>query len=414
MTAQIELDGDQALAVRMMLDPKVRIGVLTGGPGRGKTTCLRAALAGLHKANKSVALAAPTGKAARRMSEACNYPAQTLHRLLGLGRGESTLAAPTSPEVMADVIIVDEASMLDTELAAALFTAIDPRWQRVFFVGDRHQLPSIGPGYVLGDLIASARVPVVELHTLHRAAAESWIAQNAPRVLAGEQPALEERLDFHFLELPADPAKARAQLLANLEHELQQAAELVGTSTLEATFEECQLLGPMRKGILGVDSLNLAVQSMAQGDYANPRDAFVRDEEVRFWSQDKVLQTKNDYGLDVMNGETGLVVGRTADGKRLLVRIDEREHAYSREAAFQLDLGYMTTIHKSQGSEWPVVLLLCHSTHGRMLSRQLIYTAITRAKRRLVIAGDRKALDMALRNNRVSQRTTGLQRRLAV
>lgn len=403
------LDAEQSRAVAMLLDEQVRFGVITGGPGRGKTTCLRSALVELRARNKSVALAAPTGKAARRMAAACGYPASTLHRLLGIGTDDASVE-----KLWQQVVIVDEASMLDTELGALLVDAIDPRFTRLFLVGDKDQLPSIGPGYVLGDLLASGLVPVVELKTLHRSAAESWIARNAPRVLAGDAQGLElgGASDFRWVPVEGGAERCADVLLGLLEDELGQAAQLSGARDMSGALEACQVLIPMKMGPLGVEAINARIQAAVQGDYIAAGNGFVRDDAVTFYSGDKVLQTKNDYQLQVMNGETGIVEALGAD-RTLLVRFDDREVSFTRSASWTLDLGFATTIHKAQGSEWPLCVVVCHSAHGRMLGRQLIYTALTRAKKRLVLIGDAPGLAQMLKNGRVAERSTGLGAHLA-
>ena len=410
----IELDGKQAEAVAMMTDRDVRVGVLTGGPGRGKTTCLREALRALREDKQAVALCAPTGKAARRMSEACGYPAQTIHRLLGIGVDFDWGATPEP--LPFDVVIVDEASMLDTVLGSLLFRAVDPRFTRIFLVGDKDQLPSVGPGYVLGDLIASKLVPVVELTTLHRSAAESWVARNAPRILSGDLEHLETggSHDFRWVQCERGADATRQALLQMLEEELNHAAEMTGAATLQEAFEGLQVLIPMKKGPVGVEPVNAEVQQLVQGDYIDG-PGFGRGEgKGSFYTGDKVLQTKNNYQLQVMNGETGTVTALGAQGKKsMMIRFDDRELSFGAVDAFDLELGYATTIHKSQGSEWPVVVVVCHSAHSRMLSRQLIYTAVTRSRRRVVLVGDEKGLSMTLRNTRVANRTTGLREMLA-
>jgi len=396
----MELDPKQEEAVQLIVSG--RIGVITGGPGTGKTTCLKTALDILRADGKVVALMAPTGKAARRMQEACNYPASTVHRALAWMDGVFTYGRSCPLE--ADVVICDEASMLDTELAASLFNAVDERRTSIFLVGDVNQLPSVGPGLVLGELIESGEVSTVWLETLHRSAQASWMNRNAPRILDGDFDALElgTAEDFAFVRLgPSDPSS----LVQLIEDEVNRTMEITGARELHHVLEQMQVLIPQKRGPLGVNLANARLQEAFQG--GTPDGGWKLPDDTMLFDGDKVMQTKNDYNLGLMNGEQGIVAG-THGGKQLVVDVDGDSYVYSREQSWNLQLSYATTIHKSQGSEWPVVLVVCHSSHGRMLSRELIYTAVTRAKKRVVIAGDEEGLARAVANDRVQERQTGL------
>lgn len=401
--SDIELDERQAEAVEMIATGT--IGVITGGPGTGKTTCLKSALGILKDQGKRVLLMAPTGKAARRMEEATMHTASTVHRALGWCGGHEWEFNASNP-FETDVVVVDEASMLDIHLAASLLNAIDERRTSVFFVGDVDQLPSVGPGYVLGDLIAGQHVPVVRLRTLHRSAQQSWMNRNAPRILDGDFAGLELATapDFAFVRVTPEHPE---HLVAQIESELNEVQRLSDTTlTMQQAFEGLQVLIPMKRGALGVHNINSLVQDAVQGR-TQQRNGWELTDGTRLFADDKVMQTKNDYQLGLMNGEQGIVAG-TRD-KQLVVDFNGESHHFSKAQSWNLMLAYATTIHKSQGSEWPVVVVACHSSHGRMLCRQLLYTAVTRAKQRVVIVGDDDGLKRALRNDMVADRQTGLK-----
>lgn len=398
--APITLDPSQVAAVELMLT--ARVGIVTGGPGRGKTTITRAALdrmdADAESGDSDLApylLAAPTGKAARRMSEATGREACTIHRLLGYGQGQPWGFTRHRP-LRTACVIIDEASMVDVELAAALLDAIDPLTTRLILVGDRDQLPSVGAGKVFADLIESGAVPVATLTKLHRSKAKSWICVNAPLVLAGEVPSLAPVADFQWCNVPTAHAAAQSAL-----------------SWLRQTG--AQILIPQRTTDCGTNAVNRLVQGEVNPKRASEHALKVkgRDEagsyEIR--PRDRVIQTRNDYDRDVMNGETGVVLDVTDKGA-VTVDFDGREVVLSGLDAHQLQLSYALTIHKSQGSEWPWVVVLCHSAHTYMLSRALLYTAITRAKEGVVLVGDEAGLERALGNTRDSKRNTTLAARI--
>lgn len=394
----ITLDPSQEAAVDLMLSAPLAI--VTGGPGCGKTTTLKAALDRLDaRGDSSYALASPTGKASRRMQEATGRDATTLHRLLEYGRrpdglGMGFLRNEDCP-LEQELIVVDESSMIDVRLGAALMRAVDPSRTRVVFVGDADQLPSVGPGRVFADLIESGEVPVARLNTLHRAAQDSWVCANAPLVLAGERPDLRAREGFAWVPATDGATAARS------------AVDVIARELPGRGIEGAQLLVPQKTGVAGVDALNRTLQAQLnppRGEKGWKRDDF----ELR--PRDRVIQTRNDYELNVMNGEVGEV--RRIDGGELVVDFEGREVIYNALSAVGLQLAYALTIHKSQGSEWAWVVVLCHSTHSYMLSRQLLYTALTRAKKGVVLVGDDKGLDLALKNIAPTRRNTTLVERL--
>lgn len=396
----IELDESQRAAVALVVS--ARLGVVTGGPGTGKTTSLRVALDELdatpapNGGRLRVALCAPTGKAARRMQEATGRPASTIHRLLGWGAGgHPGFTFDAENPLPFDVIIADEASMLDIELAAALVDAIDQLVTRLIFVGDVDQLPPVGPGKPFADLIASGRIPVARLTTLHRAAAESWVCSQAPRILRGERVDLRTRKDFRFIN-----AQSSGHVVPGV---LKEVLALVDAKL------DVQVLSPQHKGAAGVTALNAALQS-ALNPNAKPGARSWGSKDERLFEGDRVIQTRNDYTLGVMNGEIGAVV--VMEDARLVVRFDDRDVEYSRDKAQALHLAYALTTHKAQGSEWPWVVVVVHSTHSMMLTRSLTYTAITRARQGVVIVGDVTGIERAVANAEDAARNTSLVARI--
>lgn len=376
-------------------------GVVTGGPGTGKSTTLRTALDALDAQGQSYELAAPTGKAAKRMSEVTGRDARTIHRLLeykpGMGWGRNRM----NP-LGCDLVVVDEASMLDVELAATLFDAVTDR-TRVVLIGDANQLPSVGPGRVLADLVESSAVPVARLTTVHRAAAESWVCSNAPLMLEGLPLDLSPRHDFRFVEVEsADRIPAAVGKL------------------VQGEFQGAQVLAPQNTGVAGVAALNLALQATLNPPRDGSAEMSVGEGiewklgDTTFRAGDRVIQTKNDYkllsldgqSLGVFNGEVGEV--ESVDTREMIINFGDRRVPYNKGQAMALDLAYALTVHKSQGSEFPWALCIVHSSHTYMLTRQLVYTAITRAKKGVVIVGDLKGLHVALSGKKPPVRNTSL------
>jgi len=393
--AELTLDPSQQRAVDLVLEAP--FGIVTGGPGTGKTTTLRTALdridaeADPESPRPAYELAAPTGKASRRMQEATGRAACTVHRMLGYEPGGFVHNADNPLDT--DLVVVDEASMLDVMLAAALVAAIDPRRTRLILVGDKNQLPSVGPGRVFADLVESGEVAVAQLTTLHRAAEESWVCANAPRILAGELPSLAPRPDFGFY--PADERDQAAALVV----------DLVARRMPAGGVEGAQVLAPQNTGPAGTGALNEALQRRINPPRKGERSWGETPNVLR--PRDRVIHTRNNYQLGVMNGEVGEVVD--IDEDFLAVAYEDRpEVRYDRSQAGQLKLAYALTVHKSQGSEWPWVVVVCHSTHAYMLSRQLLYTALTRAKEGVLIVGDKRGLELAIKNVAPSRRNTSL------
>lgn len=373
----MNLDPSQAAAVELLLSAP--LGCVTGGAGTGKTTCLGAALDAMDAAGKSYLLASPTGKAARRMSEATGREASTVHRLLEWC-GSNAFAMCASNPLEADLVVVDEASMLDVELAAFLFDAVQGS-TRLVLIGDANQLPSVGAGRVFAEIISSGAVPVVVLDTLHRASAESWVCREAPLVLAGEMPSLEETHDFRWIEC-------------------EDRGEALGEIVFRGSLGE-QILAPQNVGQCGIEVINRRAQALV-----NPPSAG-EPELNGIRVQDRVIQTRNDYTREVMNGECGVALSLDKGG--MTIELDGgRSSRATADDARDLALAYALTCHRAQGSEWADVAVLVHSTHTRMLERTWLYTALTRAKRSVVIVGDRLGLERAVKADRARRRNTSL------
>jgi len=396
----LELNDDQRRAVEQAL----RCGalVITGGPGTGKTTIVKVLLAAARQAGQRWKLGAPTGRAARRLADACGQEASTLHRMLEFAFAEMRFKRDAHNPLEADGVIVDEASMVDLKLMAALLEAI-PAGGRLVFVGDDHQLPAVGAGQILGDLIASGVVPVVRLREIYRQVAGSGIVVNAHRVDEGSMPLSAERELARWKQessarpggRPRQPEPAQDFFLVAREDPLEvQAAllEVVARRLPRKGFgpmEDIQVLAPVHRGQLGTVTLNRMLQQTL-----NPGE---RGLKVRDWllrRGDRVIQTRNNYQSEIFNGEVGRV---TATGQEsLTVDFEGRLVTLTGDQLRDLELAYAITVHKSQGSEYPAVVIVMHSSHRIMLRRNLLYTAITRASRFCCIIGSRRAVRLAV------------------
>ena len=401
--ATVTLDEDQARATEQALREKIL--VITGGPGTGKTTLLTALLAILRRAHVSFALAAPTGRAAKRMAESTGEDATTIHRLLEYNPREGGFQRGEDNPLRADFIIVDEASMVDLPLMDHLLRAVDPH-SHLILVGDVDQLPSVGPGSVLRDLIDSGIVPKVVLRRIFRQQRRSLIVVNAHRILQGQSlvlPEDAEQSDFVFM-----PRESEEEILAMIKNlareEIPRAMGLDGADIAQAI----QVLTPMHRGLLGTVNLNRELQTLL-----NPTGAALERGGTALRRGDKVMQLRNNYDKGVFNGDLGRISAVDPEEGSVKVDFIDRVVNYESDELDEINLAYATSVHKSQGSEYPAVVLPLHTSHYLLLHRSIHYTAVTRGKKLVVVVGSRKALAMAIRNFRVEKRNTGLMEKLA-
>ncbi|WP_312283478.1 ATP-dependent RecD-like DNA helicase [Candidatus Igneacidithiobacillus taiwanensis] len=390
-------DPTQERALRQILGS--RLGVLTGGPGMGKTTLIRACVLSAQEAGLDVSLCAPTGRAAKRMEEATGVPASTIHRLLGVGRGGDVKHDRNNP-LESDWVIVDEVSMLDQQVALWLLQAI-PDHARLLFVGDPDQLPSVGVGQVLGDLIESNVVPVARLTNIFRQGEGSGIPVLATDLLAGKRidMATGNYPSVRFIDTKSLSGDALTQSV--LEQILAQRDDLEW---------EIQVLTPMRQGPLGTVALNCALREA----YNPPCGQAAYG---RFRIGDRVIQTRNNYDLQVFNGDLGVVTGIVLDedgeSNGLIIDIDGRQVLYGSQATQDLEYSYCLTIHKAQGGQFPAVALIATTQHTPMLKRNLLYTGATRAEKHLLFITSQKALERSAQTTGIAQRKTRLSQDLA-
>ena len=396
--ADIALTGQQEMAVRTALTNKLTI--LTGGPGTGKTTTLRTVIAALDAHKHRYMLASPTGRAAKRLSQATGRPARTIHRMLGFNFSDGFVHNMENT-LNTDFVVVDESSMLDIHLFYALMRALPPN-AHLLLVGDVDQLPSVGAGDVLRDLIASDVCPVTRLDAIFRQEGGSQIISNAHRINQGELPVLTNDGDDFFFFGKEDPHEA-AELLVDIVK--KRIPQKFGYDS----FDDVQVLSPMYRTPVGVDALNASLQ-----ENLNPpgRPAERRIAGQLFRVGDKVLQTRNNYEKEVYNGDIGRIKSMDFNKQELHVVIEGETITYDWGEADQLTLAYACSVHRAQGSEYPVVVMPMLTQHYMMLQRNLLYTAITRARKLAVLVGTRKAVSIAVKNNQVAERWSGLEWRL--
>lgn len=412
-----QLDITLAPAQRQAVELALKAGalVITGGPGTGKTTILRFVITLLEEMGTEYALCAPTGRAAKRMGEATGRDASTIHRLLEYSYGEGGFGRNAENTLLADVVIVDEMSMVDVPLMAALLRALAPG-TRLIMVGDSDQLPSVGPGNVLRDMVDSGQIPVVRLTEIFRQSGRSAIVTNAHRINEGQMPILEGLEDFGFEPMEEQEAVIRRLIALNS----GKAAKLGAQEPLQ----DIQVLAPMKKGPLGVYNLNKRLQEALNPPAHKKKERKYGD--VVFREGDKVMQIKNDYrlawtrslphqppemGEGVYNGDLGTIMSIDLYEQTLEVLFDDgRSAVYAFSMLEELELAYCISIHKSQGSEFPIVLLPLLGGPPMLLNRNLLYTAVTRARHMVCILGRQSCIQQMVRNNQVKRRYSGLAR----
>jgi exodeoxyribonuclease V alpha subunit len=401
-TMDVTLAKEQTRAVLESLHSRVLI--LTGGPGTGKTTTTRAILQALLDCKRTVSLASPTGRAAKRLAEVTGQGALTIHRLLEVDKNTFKFKRGPDNPLESNTLIVDEVSMVDLNLMYSLVRALRPDSQLIL-VGDADQLPSVGAGNVLADLINSGVIPVVRLTEVFRQAAASNIISNAHRINRGEMPHLSstkewQQSDCLFIN-QEDPQEAAKKIVDVVARSLQQ---------LNFKREDIQVLIPMQKGAMGAQNLNEMLQTAL-----NPKtigvSEFTRGQRT-YRNGDRVIQTSNNYEKEVFNGDIGYIRNIDFDEKEFVIEFPEKDVVYGFDETDDLSLAYALTVHKSQGSEYPAVVLGMHTQHYIMLQRNLLYTALTRAKKMAIIIGNRRAMHLAVSNTRKQERYTRLAARL--
>ncbi len=411
-TERIAREVHQKLAIRLSAEQlqvleKVfshRMAIITGGPGTGKTTLLRSISTVFQAQGRRLLLAAPTGRAARRLAEVTRRKASTIHRLLGYNYPDNGFMRNRDNPLDADAVIIDEASMIDTVLMYNLLAAV-PLSARLILVGDVSQLPSVGPGNVLADMIDSGCIPVFYLNKIFRQDRESAIIINAHRVREGEPPDFPDSYeidglsDIYFME-QRDPDRAAARIVELC------CQELPGKFDLNPV-NDIQVLTPMHKGAVGTINLNTLLQKVL-----NPRPAGMKTGGIPFHSGDKVMHLKNNYHKEVYNGDIGIVDRIDHQKAQLAVNYYGNTVSYDFDELDEMTMAYAISIHKSQGSEYPAVIVPLMTQHYVLLQRNLLYTAMTRGKKLVILIGTRKALNIALQNDKPQRRLSGLAARL--
>jgi exodeoxyribonuclease V alpha subunit len=393
----VELTGEQKQAVISAVNN--RITIITGGPGTGKTTIIRAIIESLQKDKRSVLVAAPTGRAAKRVEEATRYSASTIHRMLKISPETRGFVHNEQNPLQADAIIVDEFSMVDFFIFYSLLKAMSQH-TRLIIIGDKDQLPSVGPGNVLRDIIQSGYFNIIYLSRNFRQTADSLIIENAYRINNGDELIFKpysDDLDFVFIRVTSD-WQAMEKVLRIIEYY---------KNDYNFNSPDFQVLVPMYRGEAGIDNLNRQIQ-----EKFNPEPPYIKKENHVFKRWDKVMQLKNNYEKEIFNGEQGIVTSFNAEKKILLIDFDGNYKEYSIDELEELTISYTVSVHKAQGSEYDMVILVILPTHAIMLNRELFYTAVTRAKKKIFLVSDRETVRRAVLNSMPSERKTLLPRRL--
>ena len=416
ISGDLSIDLSEEQSEALVLAALSPCSVITGGPGTGKTTIVAVLVRHFVGKDRKVVLCAPTGRAAKRLSEACDYPASTIHRLLEVthpesgGAGEVFFGRDQDNPIEADVVIVDETSMLDTVLLDALLRAVPPVC-RIVFIGDKDQLPSVSAGNVLSDMIASGIIPSVRLRTIYRQAKQSRIVLSAHSVLKGGEMIFDQSLESDCMMIVKKSSEEIAEAVKRLyAHVLP---EVYGINPLR----EAVVLCPSRKGPAGISALN----PILQGEYGVLSDRYIQSGSFHFCIGDRVMQIRNDYelaytqadgnaGQGVFNGEMGVILRLDPHAGELVVEFDDRRIvSYDSEHMEDLEPAYAITVHKSQGSEFPVVILAIPGGPPMLYNRNLLYTAITRAREKLFVITDRRTLSSMIRNTSQAERNTSLK-----
>ena len=392
---KIQLAPNQQQAVSQCFQEKIHI--ITGGPGTGKSTITKVILAIARKLTDKILLAAPTGRAAKRMAEITNIEAKTIHSLLEFDFGINGFRRNHDKPLECNIIIVDEASMIDTVLMYNLLKAI-PTHARLILVGDTDQLPSVGPGNVLKDLIEVNICPTTTLTEIFRQAANSQIILNAHAINTGIFPTISNQANSDFFFIEREEPEAILQLIPTLVK--TRLPKKYGFNPIT----DIQVLSPMNRGIIGTRNLNTILQKEL-----NPSEEPLIKMGRTFHVKDKVMQLRNNYDKEVYNGDVGSITKIDRIEQEILVDFEGQEVIYDFSDIDQLTLAYAASIHKFQGSECPCIIMPLHMTHYMMLYRNMLYTGITRGKKMVIVVGTKKALSLAVRNDKISQRYAGLQ-----
>lgn len=395
----ITLSSSQIDAILMAIKNKVSI--ITGGPGVGKTTIIRNIIKILKHLNKKITLCAPTGRAAKRLSMTSKMDAYTIHRLLEFKLGSKPKYNQDYP-LQTDYLIIDETSMVDIILMNALLRAV-PEHASILFVGDVDQLPSVGPGSVLNDLIYSSSIPVMRLTEIFRQAKSSKIITNSHRINEGKMPYYENKKDddFFFIELD-NSDEMLERIIAIVTNKLPQLYNV-------DPFLDIQILSPMNRGNLGVKNINLVLQEALNKNTSLP----INSMGINYKVNDKVIQKVNNYEKEVFNGDIGFIINIDHDNNEIFIKFDNNIVKYDKNELDEIELAYAISIHKSQGSEFPIVIIPITTSHYPMLERNLIYTAITRGKKMVILIGEKKALYIAINKLNVNKRLTNLQNKIS-